>query len=177
MNKIIYFFLLCLIFNQSYALLKKMISTKTKTHSACAKPVALLNWGYNLAISLSDIQRDNQGVARYATAILGHSDPLEKWCVLDDERIQHIDSGLYLNVHGPGIVCWARDTCEWAAQVDGYFDKGTAWNWQKILLGSGYYTLGAMERVLTAFPSGELNLRLISENGPNVYQQWTLFPQ
>lgn len=173
MNKIIYFFLLSLIFIQSEAILKK----RNKIKDGCEKPVALLNWGYNLAISLKDIQRDAQGVAKSATASLGYTEPFDKWCVLADERIQHIDSGLYLNVHGPGMVCWAKDACEWAAQVDGYCAEGTAWKWHKILLGTGYYTLGAMDRVLTAFPSGELNLRPISENGASIYQQWTLFPQ
>ena len=42
-------------------------------------------------------------------------------------------------------------------------------------LGNGYYTFGAMERVLTGFPSGELNLRPVEENEPCIYQQWQLY--
>ena len=51
---------------------------------------------------------------------------------------------IYLNVHGTKTVGWALYACEWAAQLDGYFNQETAWNWHKTLLNTGYYILGAM---------------------------------
>ena len=173
MNKIIYFFLLFFIFIQSEAFLQEKTSAQIID---CEKPVAIINSGSNLPIYLRDFEYDSQGVAKFAIAALSKTKQLDKWCVLDDERIQHINSGLYLNVHGPGMVCWAKDTCEWATQIDGYYTKGTSWTWQKTLLSKGKYTLGAMGRVLTAFPSGELNLRPVNENAPDGYQQWNLSP-
>ncbi len=169
MNKIIYFFLLFLIFIQSKALLKKRTSTNTK---ACTTPVSIINRGNGLLLSLKNIQRDANGVAQFGTVGLSSTNQNEKWCVFDDERIQHIDSGLYLNVHGPGIVCWAKDTCEWAAQVDAYPTKGTAWNWHKVVLETGYKFLSTLERVLTVLPTGELNLRPVNENTSTLSQQW-----
>ena len=169
MHKILYFFLLFLIFIQSEAFLKKRTSAKTK---ACANPISIINAGNDLPLCLKDIQRDSAGVARYATVALGTTDQTDKWCVLDDERIQHIDSGLYLNVHGLGLVCWARDTCEWAAQVDAYSTKGSAWNWHKIGSETGYNFLSVMERVLTVLSAGELNLRPINKNQLSFTQQW-----
>lgn len=169
MKTFIIIFVSLLVLTTSKTFLKK----KSKSKVACEKPFWLLNRGTIRPLYVYNIQKDDQGVARYgdvATSVdLSHYD---KWCDLQDGRIQHIDTGLFLNVHGPGRVCWARDTCEWATQIDAYYVEGTSYKWEKTSSDETYYVFQAMGRALTDEndKNGYVNLEIIKEG--DIYQEW-----
>lgn len=174
MKTFIIIFVSLLVLTTSKTFLKKKSTAKT----ACTSQFFLINRATNRPLYVYNIQKDDQGVARYgdvATSV--DLSQYDKWCDLKDGRIQHVDTGLFLNVHGPGRVCWARDTCEWATQIDAYYEEGTTYEWEKVKSDGAYYVFKAMERALTDEnnKNGYVNLEEISEG--NAFQEWVLHAQ
>ena len=138
----------------------------------CEHPVSIINRGYNLPIYLYNIQLDTNNVTRYADIALSLTNSqFDRFCILHDGRIQHYNTGLFLNVHGQGYFCWARDSCTWACQIDAYFTQGTSWFWKDSVSDGVFHQLNAINGTMTAFPNGFVNIYSTS-NYLNVYQQW-----
>lgn len=125
-----------------------------------------------------NISYDNDKVAKYADLRLDPDNTATtSWCKLDDGRIQNVETGLYLNVHGPGKVCWSRYSCEWATQVDAYYTQGTTWIWNEVPVDitvdgeiRHYHQLQAMGRNLMAYPDKTVNLGVMEDG--NKAQLW-----
>lgn len=121
---------------------------------------------------------DSQKVAKYADLQLSASTTATTtWCQLDDKRIQNVETGLYLNVHGPGLFCSAANSCQFSAQVDVYYTQGTSWYWgdvsvtYKTLTSTAtYHQLQTMGRTLIALPGGTVNLGVVDNN--NLAELW-----
>jgi len=171
--KVIFFLIIFVLFSDSKHILKKLTSLKSINKGvSCPQPFVLINWGYNMPLYLTNIVRDSNGIASYADVALDQTlSTHQQWCYLNDQRIQHIETGLYLDIHGPGEVCWAQDSCEWATQVDAYGSEGTSWTWTNAIVNNGYHMLEAMGRTLTGYNQGYVNMGVIS-SGVNAYQLW-----
>lgn len=158
MTKTIFTFLLiCVLLSQAKHLLRK--SKSLSKDFSCDHPFVLISWQYNLPLTLINISYDSQNVAKYADLQLDqNNEATTSWCKLDDGRIQNVETGLYLDVHGPGLVCWAQYSCEWATQVDAYYTEGTSWIWKDAIAYKTYHQLQTMGRSLTAYSAGTVNL-------------------
>ena len=167
---ILAFLFICVLLSQAKNLVKR--SHSLSKDFSCDHPFVLINWQYNLPLTLINISADNQHVAKYADLQLDQTNTATtSWCKLANGRIQNVETGLYLNVHGPGLVCWARDSCEWATQVDGYYTQGTTWIWKDVPISvterrntRTYHQLQAMGRTLLAYPGGTVNLGVIDND-------------
>ena len=171
MTKFIIICLILLIIDIQAVQLHKKHSSSKKTQR-CSNPVSIINRGYNLPLYLYNIQTDDAGVVHYADIALSLTNRnFDKFCIIGDGRIQHIKTGLYVNVHGPGYFCWARDACEWASQIDGYPTQGTTWFWKDTLFQGAFHRLDALGGSMTAYADGHINLGGTSAT-ENVYQDW-----
>lgn len=173
MSKIIFLILTFVILAQSSFLKKKHNSRAlSSVITNCSNIIVLSN--QNKFIRLFNIQKDNNSVATYADITLksDHLSTKDLWCKWEDGRIQNIDTELYLNVHGPGRVCWAKDTCEWATQVDAYYTNGSEYFWTDTQIeveGKELHLLGAMGRSLASYET-YVNLAVTDINSKS--QQW-----